>query len=154
MPFTSPTTVASQANAGYLATFFIGSGSPVTYGASIAEIKSFTLDLVNMAEIATTHLLSPLNTEEFVPAMIKPGKVQISGNFIGDASQLAITTLAQAQTIFPFKVTAPVQRLTKTYTVVMQGFIAGYKPGPFEINKAVEFSAEIQLTGGYVETVA
>lgn len=154
MPFTSPTTYASQANAGYLAQFLIGSAaSPPVYTA-IAEIKSFAPDPISMAEIPTTHLLSVLNTEEFVPSMIKPGKVAFSGNFIGDATQLNITTLAQAQTIFPFKITAPVQRNTKTYTMIGQAFIAGYKTGPFEINKAIEFSCEIQMTGAYTETVA
>ncbi len=149
MPFTPPSTVASQANAGYLAQFLIG--SPPT---AIAEVKSFTLDLISMAEIPTTTLLSPSNTEEFIPSMIKPGKVQVSGNFIGDTTQLQFTTLAQAQTIFAFSVKAPVQRNTKTYTATMNGFISSYKPGPFENNKAIEFMAEIQLTGAYTESVA
>ena len=148
MPFTPPTTVTSQANAGYLSTFLIGSPP-----AAIAEVKSFTLDLISMPEIPTTTLLSPSNTEEFVPGMIKPGKVQISGNFIGDTTQLQFTTLAQAQTIFTFIVKAPVQRNTKTATWTMNGFVCGYKPGPFENNKAIEFSAEIQLTGAYTEVV-
>ena len=107
-----------------------------------------------MPEISTTHLLSPSNTEEFVPGMIKPGKVQFSGNFIGDASQLQVTTLAQAQNIFAFSIVAPVQRLSKTYTFLGNAFVAGYKPGPFENNKAIEFSAELQMTGAYTETVA
>lgn len=154
MPFSTPTTYASQANAGYLSQFLLGSAaSPPVYTA-IAEIKSFSLDPISMAEIPTTHLLSLLNTEEFIPSMIKPGKCSASGNFIGDASQLTITTLAQAQTIFPFKILAPMQRLTKGYAFVAQGFIAGYKLGPFEINKAIEFSVDIQVTGGYVETVS
>jgi hypothetical protein len=149
MPFTPPTTYKSQANAGYLAQFLIG--SPL---AAIAEIKSFSSDLISMPEINNTHLLSQSNTEEFVPGMIKPGKVSCTGNFIGDASQLAIATLAQAQTIFPFQIKAPVQRNTKTYTCTMEGFIAAYKPGPFENNKAIEFSLEIQMTGAFVEAVA
>lgn len=154
MSFSPPTTYASKANAGYLATFLLGSSaSPPVYTA-VLEIKTFTLDLLTMPEIPTTHLLSVLNTEEFIPGMIKPGKVTASGNFIGDATQLMITTLAQAQTIFPFQVIAPVQREVKTYTVSCQGFIVGYKPGPFENNKAIEFSVDIQLTGAYTETVA
>lgn len=149
MPFTPPTTVASQANAGYLSTFLIGSPP-----AAVAEVRSFSLDLISMAEIATTHLLSPNNTEEFIPAMIKPGKVSITGNFIGDATQLQFTTLAQAQTIFAFSCKVPVQRNTKTYTCTLSGFVASYKPGPFENNKAIDFAAEIQLTGAYTEAVA
>jgi hypothetical protein len=154
MPFSAPSTYASQANAGYLSAFYIGSSaSPPAYTA-ISEIKSFTPDLMSMPEVPTTHLLSPNNTEEFVPGMIKPGKVAFSGNFIGDASQLNITTLAQAQTIFPFQIIAPVQRGTKAYTLTGHGFISSYKPGPFENNKAIEFQAEIQLTGSYTEAVA
>ena len=86
--------------------------------------------------------------------MIKPGKVSFQGNFTGEASQLSITTLAQAQTIFFFQVLAPVQRLAKTYTFTGNGFISGYKPGPFKNNEAIKFSAEIQMTGAYTETVA
>lgn len=149
LPFTPPSTYASQANPGYLAQFLIG--SPPT---AIAEIKTFSLDLGSMPEISTTHLLSPGNTEEFIPGMIKPGKATFGGNFIGDATQLNITTLMQAQTIFPFTVKAPVQRNTKTYTCTGSAFVAGYKPGPFENNKAVEFQVEIQITGVYTETVA
>jgi hypothetical protein len=93
-----------------------------------------------------------LNTEEFAPSMIKPGKITFGGNFIGDASQLTITTLAQAQTIFPFQIIASAQQGAKTYTVTGRGFIASYKNGPFEINKAIEFAVEIQMTGAYTET--
>lgn len=153
MSFSSPTTYASTSNTGYLAQFLLGdTSSPPSYTA-IAEIKSFSLDPISMAEIPATHLLSPSNTEEFIPSMIKPGKCSASGNFLGDASQLAITTKAQAQTIFSFKVVAPVQRNTKTYTFLANGFITAYKPGPFEINKMIEFSMEIQITGAYTETV-
>jgi len=154
MPFTPPTTVASQANTGYLATFQIGTtgGSPVY--SPIVEIKSFSADLISMPEVENTHLLSPANTEEFVPGMIKPGKVQFTGNLLGDSTQLNISTLAQAQTIFPFKIVAPVQRGTKTYTLTGSGFISAHKIGPFEKNKAIEFQGEIQMTGAYTETVA
>jgi hypothetical protein len=41
MPFSAPSTYASQANAGYLSAFYIGSSaSPPAYTA-ISEIKSF-----------------------------------------------------------------------------------------------------------------
>ncbi|HXI88455.1 MAG TPA: phage tail tube protein [Bryobacteraceae bacterium] len=152
MPFTAPTTYFSKANSGYLAQFLIGDAASPPNFTAISEIKSFAPDLVTMAEVDTTHLLSPNNTEEFVPAMIKPGKVVFGGNFLGDASQLNITTLAQGQTIFPFQIKAPVQRGTKTYVCSGTGFISSYKPGPFENNKAIEFSVEIQLTGAYTES--
>jgi hypothetical protein len=152
MSFTAPSTGASVANDGYLAVFKIGAGSPTTYTA-ITEIKSFNADPMSVSEVACTHLLSPSNTEEFVPSMIKPGKITFSGNLIGDASQLSIMTLAQAQTIFPFQIIAPVQRKTKTYTGSGSGFIASYKIGPFENGKAIEISGEVQMTGPYTEVV-
>ena len=149
MSFSPPSTVASQANAGYLSQFLIGSPP-----AAISEITDFSADAISMPEISTTHLLSPSNTEEFIPGMIKPGKVQFAGNFIGDSSQLDITTKAQAQTIFGFTIQAPVQRLTKLYTFIGNAFVAGYKPGPFKNNEAIKFSAELQMTGAYTESVA
>jgi hypothetical protein len=153
MPFTPPATVASQANTGYLAIFQLGDfASPPNY-TTIAEIKQFSADLISMPEVDNTHLLSPGNTREFVPGMIKPGKVAFSGNLIADATQLNIATLAKAQTIFPFRIVAPVQRNTKTYTMTTNGFMAAYKPGPFENDKANEFSAEIQMTGVFTEVV-
>jgi hypothetical protein len=154
MPWTAPTTYASKATAGYLSQFLLGSAaSPPVYTA-ISEIRTFSLDPFTMAEIDTTHLLSLNNTEEFIPSMIKPGKCSAGGNFIGDASQLNITTLGQAQTIFPFEVLAPMQRLTKTYTFTANGFMVGYSPGPFENNKAIEFKVEVQITGAYTESCA
>jgi hypothetical protein len=152
MPFVQPAEYASQANTGYLSQFLIGTlASPPVYTA-IAEIKSFAPDWISMAEIPTTHLLSLNNTEEFIPSLIKPGKVSFSGNFIAATSQLNITTLAQAQTIFPFQIIAPMRRNVSTYTATGNGFISNYKNGPFEVNKAIDFMVEIQMTGAYSET--
>lgn len=154
MSFTPPATYASKGNTGYAAVFQIGdNASPPTWS-TILEIKTFNADLISMGEVPLTHLLSPLNTEEFAPSMIKPGKVSAGGNFIGDPSQLSITSLAQAQTIFPFRILSSVQQGAKTYTLLGRGFVANYKNGPFEINKAIEFMMDIQLTGAYTETVA
>jgi hypothetical protein len=154
MPFTPPTTYASQANTGYLAQFLVGTtASPPVYS-SISEVRSFSSDPISMAEVPTTHLLSENNTEEFIPSMIKPGKTEFSGNFIGSSSQLNITTLAQNQTIFPFQLVAPVQRNTMTFTLTGNGFISSLKYGPFENNKAVDFSASFQQTGAYTQSVA
>jgi hypothetical protein len=154
MPFTPPTTVASKATTGYQSQLLIGTvASPLSYNA-LAELKSFKPNLISVPDVPTTHLLSPSNTEEMIPAMIKPGTIDVSGNFIGDSSQLAITALAQAQTVFAFKATAPMQSGTKTYTLTGVGFINKYETGPFEINKGIEFSASIQMTGTYTEAVA
>lgn len=86
--------------------------------------------------------------------MLKPGKTEFTGNFIGDTTQLNITTLAQNQTIFPFQLIAPVQRSTKTFTLTGNGFISSLKYGPFENNKSVDFSTSIQQTGVYTQTTA
>lgn len=154
MSFSAPATYASKANTGYLSLFQLGSAASPPVYTSILEIKSFSADLISMGEVPTTHLLSPLNTEEFSPSMIKPGKISMGGNFIGDATQLNITTLAQAQTIFPFQIIASMQQGAKTYTLTGHAFISSYKNGPFEINKAIEFAVEIQMTGAYTEAVA
>ena len=153
MPFTPPATYPSKATTGYEAQFETGAGSPVTYTA-VLEVKSFTNNMAEVPEVAISHLLSPNNTEEMIPGMIKPGTIEVGGNFIGDATQLNFTTLMQNQTVFPFKVLANVQQSAKTYTLTGQGFIKNYKNGPFENNKPVEFSVQVQMTGTYTETVA
>lgn len=154
MPFTPPTTVASKATTGYLATLLIGSvASPLSYNV-VSEIKTFHPHPISVPDVPTSHLLSPNNTEEMIPGMIKPGTIDIGGNFLGDASQLVITALAQAQTIFGFQIKGAVQSSGKTYTLTGTGFINKYEVGPFENNKAIEFSASIQMTGTYTEVTA
>lgn len=153
MPFTSPGTYASQAATGYLATFAIGTlSSPVTFP-PLVEVKSFDPDYLNVPQVPTSHLQSPNNTEEFVPGMIKPGVISIAGSFIGDPTQLNLSTLAQNQTVFTWKIIAPMKRGTATYTATGTGYIAKYKPGPFENNKAIDFMGQVQISGNYTETV-
>ena len=154
MPFSLPLTYSSLGNTGYGAQFAIGSAASPPVYTPFLELKTFAPDLISMTEVPLTQLLSPLNTEEFSPSMIKPGKIAVGGNFIGSADQLNITTLAQAQTIFPFKITASMQQGAKTYTLTGKAFVSSYKNGPFEINKAIEFALEIQMTGAYAESVA
>jgi hypothetical protein len=154
MPFVPPATYSSQANTGYEAQLSIGTvASPDSY-VPVLEIKSFKPNYVTVPEVPTTHLLSPNATEEFFPGLIKPGTIDISGNFIGDSTQLSFTPLMQAQDLFTWKITAPVQRNTKTYTATGIGYIAEYGLGPFENNKAVDYAAKIQITGVYTESVA
>jgi hypothetical protein len=154
MPFTPPATYASQANTGYYAQIKFGTiASPFSYSA-ILEIKSFKPSYFTVPEVPTTHLLSPLYTEEFFPGMLKPGTFDLSGNFLGTPDQLAFTLLAQAQDILAWQVLAPVQRNTKTYTATGYGFITEYSPGPFENNKPVEFTAKLQITGYVTESTA
>ena len=154
MPFTVPTTYRSQANTGYGSVFSIGdSASPPAY-TGVAELKQFDLDGISLDQLDITHLLSPNNSQELAPGLQKVGKVSCGGNFIGDNTQLNLQTMAANRVTFPFKATSPVQNLTKTLTVSGYGFISGLKVGPFEMNKAIEFSFDVQLTGQLTFAVA
>ena len=84
----------------------------------------------------------------------KPGTIEISGNWLGDSSQTALSDLAQAGTVAAWKITAPVQGLTKTFTATGSGFVTKFDVGPFEKNKPQEFTATVQMTGSYVASVA
>ena len=117
MPFSMPSTYNSKANTGYGATFAIGS-PPV----AVLEVKSFNIDVINMPEVDKTHLLSPSNTREFAPGMIHPGKISLSGNYIGDSTQLTIITDAQAQTTFTYTIVASMQADAKTATITGLGY--------------------------------
>jgi hypothetical protein len=153
MPFTPPATPASLGNDGYLGIFNLLLGSPPA-ASQIAEIKSITFTPIDVPEVPLTNLTSPNATEEFAPGLIKPGKVSMTGNFTGVASQLQISTLAQGQTEFAFNAELPVQKKTKTYTFASNGYIAHYEVGPIEDNKAMEFKVDIQIQGAYTEAVA
>jgi len=153
MPFTPPTLVASVATTGYESTFSFG--SPLT---AVLEIKSIKMGGYSIPEVNVTHLLSPGATEELRGGLLKPGMVEISGNFVGDATQLSITTMAannaaQNPPTFAWQIKAPVQNGTKTYTCTGTGFIAKYDNGPYETNKAIEYTFSVQITGIISESV-
>lgn len=144
----------SQANTGYLGTFSTGTNaSPPVYTA-MAEIGSIKLTRYTVPEINCTHLLSPNTTEELTPGLLMPGTIELSGNFIGDATQLAIDALAQAQTVFPFKVTTPVQNRIKTATLTGLCFLTKNEIGPVEPNKKLDFSVSAHCSGFVTCTVA
>jgi hypothetical protein len=144
-----PTT---KATIGYLATFSTGSGSPTSY-TQMAEVKSIKPSIATIPAIDATHLLSPNATEEKLPGLIKPGTVEISGNFIGDSSQLNILALAESRDVFPFKITAPINSGTQVYTCTGTGFVSKYENGPLEPSKLNEFSLSMEITGTVTETV-
>lgn len=144
---------ATKATIGYESTFSVGSGSPITY-VQMAEVKSIKPSIATIPAIDATHLLSPNATEEKLPGLIKPGTIEIMGNFTGDASQLDILTLAEARTVFPFKVTGPVDSGTETYTLTGTGFISKYDNGPFEPSKLIEFAMTMEITGTVTEAAA
>jgi hypothetical protein len=131
-------------------------GSPLT---AVMEIKTINGDYYSLPEVNFTHLLSPAGTEELRAGLLKPGTIELGGNFIGEATQLAITTMAvanatQTTPTFAWAITAAIQNGTKTYTCTGVGYIAKYKNGPFENGKPVEFSFGLQITGIISEAVA
>lgn len=149
---------ASRAVSGNKAVFYMGTtSSPLGYNA-VLEVKSINPNFVTVPEINTTHLLSPNSTEEFFPGLIKPGKMEMTGNFIGDSSQLNFLQCAEAQTILAWKITAPVNQIggvpTQVYTATGIGYVADYSSGPLEQNKAFEYKLGIQVTGTISESVA
>jgi len=143
----------TKATIGYESTFSVGSGSPTTY-VQMAEVKSIKPSIATIPAIDATHLLSPNATEEKLPGLIKPGTIELMGNFTGDASQLNILTLAEARTVFPFKITGPVDSDTQVYTLTGTGFISKYDNGPFEPSKLIEFAMTMEITGTVTEAVA
>jgi len=145
-----PATYASQANSGYLGTFSFG--SPLT---PLIEVKHINFPRYSIPDLNVTHLLSPNATEELVPGLMMPGVVDVTGNFIGDPSQVsAIDTLAQAQTVFSYAITMPVQSRGKTATITGRGFFNKHDIGPIEPNRPIEYSISIRTTGFSTVTVA
>jgi hypothetical protein len=147
----------SLANSGYGAIFSVGtaSGSPldITY-APVSEIATINKKNFTVPSIDVTHLQSPDATGEMIPGIIKPGTVEMTGNFIGDGTQLQFTTLARARAVFPFQITAPMQKNTKVYTGTGTCFVTDYETGPFEADKKIDFKVTLQVTGTVVEAVA
>lgn len=144
---------ATQATIGYLGTFSIGNNaSPVVYTAML-EIKTIKPSLYTVPAVDATHLLSPNATEEKLPGLIKPGTVSITGNFIGDTTQLNISTLAQARTVFSWKITAPVNSGTQVWTVTALGFISRYDHDSVEPSKVHDFMMDLEIAGNITETV-
>jgi hypothetical protein len=152
MPAPSPAFVASKAQLGYGSAFYIGTGSPVTYS-QISELATISFPGFEVPAIDVTNLGSPDTTEEMIPGMKKPGVMEMTGNFIGDNSQMTIDEIMSARTIFPFMVTAPVSN-GKTVTATGFGFFTKNEKGPMEPNKKIDFKVSVQVTGAVVWTVA
>lgn len=146
---------ATRANIGYLATFAIGTvASPPVY-TDMLEIKSITPNLLTVPVVDATHLLSPNATSEKLPGLIMPGTCQITGNFVGDATQLNILSLAEARTVFPFRITEPVDTAgSKTYTLTGTGFVSSYSHNAIQPSALGEFSMTMEITGTLTEAVA
>lgn len=135
-------TYASKANTGYLGTFSIG--SPLV---QLTEVRSINIPQYVIDVIDRTHLLSPNTTKEKTPGMMEPGKISLTGNYLGDTAQAGIDTLAQAQSVVPYQITFPVQNGAKTATITGSAFIAKKDIGPVEGDKVLDYSIDIQTTG-------
>jgi hypothetical protein len=143
----------TKATIGYLATFSVGdSSSPTTYTAML-EVKTVKPNIMTVPVVNATHLQSPNATEEKIPGLILPGTVDVGGNFIGDATQLNILSLAKLRTVFPYKITAPCNNGTQVYTQTGSGFISKYDNGPFEPSALISFAMTIEIAGDITETV-
>lgn len=143
---------ASQAQLGYGSKFFIGAGSPTAY-TPMAEIATINFADYTVTEVDVTHLQSPNTTEEAIPGLIKPGNIELTGNYIGDATQQNVDTLAIARTVFPWKITSPASNAT-VLTITGSGFITKKATGPMEANAKVSFAATIRVSGAITYTVA
>jgi hypothetical protein len=145
---------ATKATIGYLATFWVGdASSPIAY-TQMAELKSIKPNIATIPVIDATHLQSPNATQEKLPGLIAPGTVDITGNFVGDTSQLSILTMAESRSVFPFKITAPINKGTQVYTVAGSGFISKYDVGPFEASVLSAFTMSMEIAGSVTESVA
>lgn len=144
----------SRANSGYNTTFSVGdSASPLGY-VQLLETATIMVSGPSIPAIEVTHLLSPNATGEYVPGIIDPGTLDITGNWVGDATQLDILTTAKAQTVFAFKIVAPCDNRTKSATITGLGF---WKDGPkidLAVNKGTNFTASIKVTGTITIAVA
>lgn len=152
MPAPSPAFVASKAQLGYGSAFFMGTGSPVTY-TEISEIASVAFADYTVSVIDVTSLASPNATEESIPGLLKPGTIEMTGNYIGDASQQAIDPMAISRAIFPWQIVAPASG-GKTLTVSGFGYITKKETGPMEPNKKIDFKVSVQVAGAVTWTVA
>lgn len=154
MPFTPPADVASVGTTGRGAVFSVGDNSSPPNWVDIAELKSFKLAPISVPNVDFSTLKSPLNTRELRPGMIMPGTVECSGNWIGDVTQLAIITDAEAQSVVPIKATFNEQNGTKTGTFLSTAFVKDLNLGPFENDKPNEYQANFQLAGAFTITTA
>ena len=85
--------------------------------------------------------------------MLKPGTIELTGNYTGDASQQNIDVLAVALTVFPWKITAPAAGAT-VLTITGFGYIVRKETGPFEPGRKNNFKVGIRVSGAITYSVA
>ena len=144
---------ASKARLGYGSKFYTGdSASPTNYTV-LSEIATINFADYTVAEVDVTHLLSPNTSEESIPGLLKPGTIELTGNYTGDTSQQNIDVLAVAQTVFPWKITAPAAGAL-VLTITGYGYIAKKETGPFEPSKKNDFKVSVRVSGAISYSVA
>ena len=147
----------SAAALGYGVTFAVNTVLAPTVYTAVAEIAEVNFDGFSVPEIKTTHLASPDAMEESIPGLIKPGTCVITGNYTAATSQEALSAFALARTIFGFQIVAGVDQVagatTKVYTLTGKGFVTKLVRGPFKADAKIDFSATIQVTGAFTETI-
>ena len=144
---------ASKAKLGYGSKFYIGdAASPIGYTV-LSAIATINFADYTVGEIDVTHLLSPNTSEESIPGMLKPGTIELTGNYTGDASQQNIDVLAVALTVFPWKITAPASGAT-VLTITGFGYIVKKETGPFEPSKKSDFKVGVRVSGAITYSVA
>lgn len=154
MPFTPPTTATSVGTTGYLAVFSVQNNASPPAFVPVAELKSFKLAPISVPNVDFSTLVSPNNTRELRPGMIMPGTVELTGNWIGDASQLAFITDSEAQSVVAIQATFSCQNGTKTGTFTSTAFVKDLNLGPFENDKPNEYQVNFQLAGAFTITTA
>jgi hypothetical protein len=145
---------ATRASLGYGAIFSIATAASPLGFTAVIEMKSIDPGEFSLPKIKATHLLSPNRTEEYIAGLFDPTEVAISGNFIGDESQSLIDTIALTGDSVNYKITAPVDGGSKTFTRVGLGFISKIKKGPFTNDNPAELMFSLQTSGFPTDTVA
>jgi hypothetical protein len=146
---------ATQGTTGYGATLWIGAtiSSPQTF-VQVLEIKSIKMPDRALGTVDATTLQSPGAIQEKLPTTIAPGTLEITGNYIADATQQIFDTAQYGRTLIAWKTTAPVAGGTKVSTHSGVGYVAKVGKGPYEIDKPIDITVSIEVTGVVTEVVA
>ncbi|MCU1326648.1 MAG: hypothetical protein JWN34_2018 [Bryobacterales bacterium] len=152
----------TSASVGQGAQFFTGTGTTSPTYTAVLEMASISTPRKKRESVEATHLKSASDVDEFIPGgTVDPGEIQISGNFIGDATQETIQTLIDAGTVFPWKFTSAAKiggtalAGTSVLTLTGYGFFTDSGEGPFEAKgKKVDIMATMKATGPITRAIA
>jgi len=142
------TYTASQAQA--------GRGSQITVGSSpihVGEVKEIQLNRGKWQTVSVTNFDSALE-EELIQTIRKAGTVALKGNRVAsDAGQAAVEAAYQAGGATPFAITLPksATQTVKGDSFAFNALVVG-SDFTLQVEQAIEFSIELQITGGAPET--